>query len=98
MPRFACIDQNGNVLWSDRNFAEKPADPIGKGWRIVPVIEERPALDVKKQRHANPSVLVGDGIVVEVWQVEDLPPLPAMPDLPGIVADLLARVERLEEK
>jgi hypothetical protein len=99
MQRYACIDKDGNILWADRRFAEKPADPVGKGWRIVPVIEEKPEFAPETQKLASASIHVRDGEVVEVWQVEDLPPPPPpFPNVLQIIADLTARVDALEGK
>ncbi len=39
MARFALLDLSNNILKEGR-FEEQPGDPIGKGWRWVPIVEE----------------------------------------------------------
>jgi hypothetical protein len=70
--RYACIDQKGNVL-SLREFAEKPGDPVGKGWRWLPV-EDTPQPDHSgKLETVVSELVVNDGKVVRQWTVERKP-------------------------
>ena len=67
--RYACLDRDGNILWHNRHFDEKPPDPVGKGWRIVPVAEV-PSPDFNSRLETASVAYVVDGDqVVQRWTV-----------------------------
>lgn len=86
--RYACIDKDGAVIWANRRFEEKPADPIGKGWRILPVVEEKPDYDGNTEEIYIAGHVERDGVVIETWAVKKRERTPA-----EILEDRLATLE-----
>jgi hypothetical protein len=48
MTKYSLIDANEQVI-REGEFTEKPADPVGKGWRWVEVIDQIPQADAGEQ-------------------------------------------------
>ena len=77
MPNFALIDTDGTKL-RIQAFAERPDDPVGKGWRWVPVRVEAGAAGTP------------DRLAADAWIVTD--PGPAPPTADAVKAEAYRRI------
>lgn len=73
MQRYACIDKAGKIIWANRSFDEKPPDPVGKGWVIVPVIDEKPAYDGSTHDAFKVDLVFNGDHVAQIWEVRPKP-------------------------
>lgn len=63
MAKFALLDLKNTVL-KEGSFDEQPGDPIGKGWRWVPVVEETtPVTDADERLSREKSRFENDQII-----------------------------------
>jgi hypothetical protein len=65
---YALLDGSNNILGYN-DFATTPADPLGKGWRWLPVIVTDPPFDSATQVRTGPVITVGASQVTKVWTV-----------------------------
>lgn len=68
MTRFALLDMTNAVL-KERDFDEQPGDPIGKGWRWVPVVEATDPVPGADETLGPPISSLVDGQIVKERQV-----------------------------
>jgi hypothetical protein len=67
---YALVDQQNTVLRVEPH-ALRPADPVGKGWRWLPVEDTDPPFDGAMQKRTGPVVTVAPDRVTRVWTVAD---------------------------
>lgn len=68
MATFALID-GANAVLKYADYAQQPADPVGKGWKWLPVVDTDPSYDAATQVKTGPVVTVGASNVTRVWTV-----------------------------
>jgi len=68
MALYALTNQQDTVLRFEVH-AERPADPVGKGWRWVPALDTDPPFDPATQKRSGPVVTVAPDRVTRVWTV-----------------------------
>ena len=64
----ALLDQRNTVLRVEPH-ALRPADPVGKDWRWLPIEDTDPAFDGATQKRTGPVVTVLADRVTRVWAV-----------------------------
>ncbi|MGH7179169.1 MAG: hypothetical protein ACREJC_17460 [Tepidisphaeraceae bacterium] len=70
MSQYALIGTD-DVILEYRSFSAKPNDPVGKGWRWLPVIVTDPAFDSETQVREGSVVTVTASEVTKVFSVRD---------------------------
>jgi len=70
MQTFALINQQDTILRVEAH-AERPTDPVGKGWRWLPVEDTEPPFDCATQKKTGPVVTVAPDRVTRIWAVTD---------------------------
>lgn len=73
---FALVDSNGQFVQERnlspiRDFPSKPKDPIGKGWKWLPVEDTDPPYNAQTQVKEGPAVTIQPAKVVRIWTVRD---------------------------
>ncbi|HQR39317.1 MAG TPA: hypothetical protein PLF26_13070 [Blastocatellia bacterium] len=70
MALFACVDQ-ANTILKYIEQGTQPPDPVGKGWKWLPVVDTNPAItDAATQVKEGPVITVNPNTnVTRVWTV-----------------------------
>lgn len=71
MARFALLDLSNNVLKEGR-FDEQPGDPIGKGWRWVPIVEETDPVPEADERLGREQTRFENNQIIKFRTIEQI--------------------------